>query len=234
MKLAIMQPYFLPYIGYFRLMAAADKFVVYDDVNFIKGGWINRNRILLNDQEHLISVPLQGASSNRRINQITLSPKTTWRKKLIRTLEQAYKRAPEFGPVSQLLDKIINYAENNLAAYLLHSLELLKSYLALEVDLVPTSSKYENAALKGQLRVLDICRRENASVYLNLSGGKNLYDSKVFASHGIKLRFLEPPEIEYQQFGNPFRPSLSIIDVLMFNSVEKIKSAFLYPVQERS
>ena len=224
MKLAIMQPYFLPYIGYFQLMAAADRFVIYDDVNFIKGGWINRNRILLNGKEHPFVIPLRAASPNRRINEISLISGMGWREKLLRTFRHAYHQARQFPAVFPLISTIVNFREESLAEYLLHSLRLIKSYLAIRTELVPTSGSYGNESLKGQARVLDICRREKASVYLNLSGGKELYDPERFQANGIALRFLGPPEISYDQFGGPFRPNLSIIDVLMFNPVEKIQS----------
>ncbi|HEV3147205.1 MAG TPA: WbqC family protein [Chthoniobacterales bacterium] len=227
MKLAIMQPYFLPYIGYFQLMAAADRFVVYDDVNFIRRGWINRNRILLHGYEHLFVIPLRGASQNRRINEIALVTKTTWREKLLSTIRHAYRQAPEFREVFPLVSDIVNFAEEGLAGYLLNSLRMIKSYLAIRTELIPTSAIYGNRSLKGHDRILDICRQEQASIYLNLSGGKGLYDPELFRANGIALRFLEPTEINYDQFGGPFRGCLSIVDVLMFNSPEKIKSVFL-------
>jgi hypothetical protein len=227
MKLAIMQPYFLPYIGYFQLMAAADRFVVYDDVNFIPRGWINRNRILLHGQEHLFVIPLRGASQNRRINEIALVPETTWREKLVSTIRHAYHQAPEFAAVFPLVREIVDCAEESLAGYLLNSLRLLTNYLGISTQLVPTAATYANQSLKGQDRIIDICRQEQASIYLNLGGGKVLYDPDFFRAHGIALHFLEPPDIKYMQFDDPFRPSLSIVDVLMFNPREKIKSVFL-------
>ena len=227
MKLAIMQPYFLPYIGYFQLMSAADKFVVYDDVNFIQRGWINRNRILLNGREHLFVVPLRGASQNRRINEIALVAETSWREKLLRTVKHAYRQAPRFDEVFPLISDIVNFDEQNLARYVLNSLRTITSYLAIRSELIPTSAIYGNQSLRGQDRILDICRREQASLYLNLSGGRELYDPEQFRAHDITLRFLKPAEIKYDQFRSSFRPHLSIVDVLMFNPREKVKSVFL-------
>jgi hypothetical protein len=224
MKLAIMQPYFLPYAGYFQLMAAVDKFVVYDDVNFIRRGWINRNRILLHGQEHLFVIPLRGASQNRRIKELRLVSESMWRQKLLATIRHAYCRAPEFHHVFPVISETVNFPEENLSAYLLNALRRMKAYLGLETELIPSSTVYENESLKGQARILDICRRERASVYLNLSGGKELYDPELFARNGITLRFLEPTTIQYDQFGGPFRPALSIIDTLMFNAPDRVRS----------
>ena len=224
MKLAIMQPYFMPYIGYFQLMAAADKFVIYDDVNFIQRGWINRNRILLDGRKQLFVIPLSGASQNRLISELELMVETGWRRKFLKTIRHAYRQAPEFERVFAVLSEIVNFAENNLSRYLLNSLQQINNYLGIQTELVPTSAIYSNRSLKGQARILDICGQEQTSVYLNLSGGRDLYDKNVFRANGIALRFLEPSEVRYQQFDCPFWPNLSIIDVLMFNSLDKVKS----------
>jgi WbqC-like protein family len=224
MKLGIMQPYFLPYIGYFQLMAAVDKFVAYDDVNFIKGGWINRNRILLNGHEHLFTVPLVKASPNRLINEIELVGRTGWKRKLMDTLDQAYRQAPYFQQVLPLIREIVHYHEQSLSKYLVHGLSKIKTYLDIATELVPSSSKYDNRNLKGEERVLDICRQERATVYINPAGGHALYDPEHFRANGVSLRFLEPRPIEYRQSGSEFHPWLSILDVLMFNSREEAKA----------
>ena len=151
---------------------------------FIKGGWINRNRILFNGQEHLFVIPLRGASQNRRINEIELVPETSWRTKLLKTIRHAYRQAPEFEKVFPLISEIVNFDERNLSRYLLSSLQRMTDYLSIETELVPTSSIYGNRSLKGQDRILDICRQEQASVYLNLSGGRELYDPDMFRANG--------------------------------------------------
>jgi len=222
-----MQPYFLPYIGYFQLMAAVDKFVIYDDVNFIKRGWVNRNRILLYGRAHSIVIPLQSASQNRRINEIELVSERSWRTRMLKTVRHAYSKAPQFENVFALVSTIVNFDEDNLSRYLFNTLKSIRDYLGIKTELVPTSAIYANRSLKGQTRILDICRRERASVYLNLSGGEELYGEDIFCADGVALRFLAPPEIRYRQFGDSFQPNLSIVDVLMFNPIKKITSIFL-------
>jgi hypothetical protein len=224
MKLAIMQPYFLPYLGYFQLMAAADRFVVYDDVRFIKRGWINRNRILVKGCGHLFTVPLCGASQNRNLNEIQLTAETAWKEKLLRTIELAYRRAPYFGEAFPLVRDVVNFAERNLAAYLLNGLLAVRSHLAITSEVISTSAIYDNRQLKGPARILDICQREGATVYINARGGRDLYDPARFRREHVALRFLEPWPIKYRQFASEFCPSLSIIDVLMFNSREETKT----------
>ena len=223
MKLAIMQPYFLPYIGYFQLMAAVDKFILYDDVHFIKGGWINRNRILLDGRSHLFTVPLSGASPNRLINRIELVAAGGWRTKLIRTIEQAYRLAPQFQQVIPLIRDVVLFPERKLAGYLSHGLARIKTYLDIPAELVPTSSVYHNSELNGQDRILDICRQVGATVYINAKGGRELYDAESFRANKVALQFLESATISYDQRRPEFHPSLSIVDVLMFNPQPVVK-----------
>ena len=227
MKLAVMQPYFLPYIGYFQLMAAVDRFVVYDDVNYIKGGWINRNRHLAQNAPRLFTVPLIGASPNRRINEISVDNSAHWRTKLLRTLQHAYHDAPFFAPVQALVEDIVCAPHAALSAYLLHSLQALHDFLGLSCTLVSTSSGYGNAHLNGQARILDICRQEQADIYVNLPGGRSLYDHSAFAAQGIDLRFVDVPQSVYPQLGQPFVPQLSILDVLMFNGAAGTRELLL-------
>jgi hypothetical protein len=224
MKLAIMQPYFLPHLGYYQLIAAVDKFVVYDDVNFIKGGWINRNRILLRGQAHFITAPLLGASPNRKINEIRLAAGSSWQEKMLKSIAQAYRCAPEFESVFPLLRAVIKFPAERLADYLFHSLVLLKEFLQLKTELLSSSGRYENENLKGEERVLDICRQENADVYINAPGGRDLYDAAVFRVRGMTLQFLETEPVTYPQSGDSFCPSLSLVDLLMFNARTEVRS----------
>ncbi|MEI6804137.1 MAG: WbqC family protein [Burkholderiales bacterium] len=216
-RLAIMQPYFLPYIGYFQLIAAVDKFVVYDDVNYIKRGWINRNRILLNGIAHTFTVPISRASQNTHICDLALVNDGHWRGKLLRTLKQAYANAPYFEQASDLLANVIDYQTTSLSAYLLHSLRALAHHLGLKAEIVDSSSLYHNSELTGQSRILDICKQEQADVYVNPIGGIDLYSRKSFSDQGLALQFLRPRPTSYAQGTAVHVPWLSIIDVLMFN-----------------
>src|SRR6266481_95426 len=216
-SVAIMQPYFLPYIGYFQLLAAVDKFVVLDDVNYINRGWVNRNRLLLNGVAHSFTVPLRGASQNRLICDIELVGEQGWRDKLMRTIRQAYGQAPCFAQVSALLESMVNYPSVRLDEFLLNSLCEIVRYLSLEGEIVSTSRVYKNANLKGQERILDICRQERADVYINPIGGVVLYDRPSFLQQGIQFYFLRSRPVSYPQGKGEYVPWLSILDVLMFN-----------------
>jgi hypothetical protein len=227
MKLAIMQPYFFPYIGYFQLLHAIDKFVVYDDVAFIKQGWINRNRILINGQPSYLTVPLRQASSFRLIQEIEVddgAQNRQWQARLLKTVANAYRRAPEFGHVFPLIESVLMDGAGRMAELALRSLRAVARHLDLHPQWVESSSAYANAGMSGQDRVLAICGAERASEYINAAGGAELYSPEAFAQAGVRLRFLQPERVEYRQFGAPFVPWLSIIDVLMFNSPAAVRA----------
>lgn len=228
MTLAIMQPYFLPYIGYMQLMGAVDTFVLYDDVSFINRGWINRNKLLINGQEHLFTIPLKDASQNKRINEVHLADDPKWRSKLLKTIEQGYRKAPQYAVVMPLTEKIVNFTTDSIADLIYHSLVELNGYLGLTPTLIASSSVYENTHLKAQERILDICNQEGATRYINPIGGMELYDRERFAEAGITLNFIRSERVEYPQFnrGNSdtFVPWLSILDALMFNDVPTVKA----------
>ncbi|CAB3697700.1 hypothetical protein LMG24076_03253 [Trinickia soli] len=212
-----MQPYFFPYIGYFQLMAKVDRFVIFDDVNFINKGWINRNRINIGGTAHMVTIPLQQASQNRLISEIEVDSSSNWREKMLRSIEQSYARAPQFSHVFPLVDAIIRHGASNLADYLCHGLTTLRDHLRIATEILPTSRRYANADLKGQERIIDICLKEDASVYVNAIGGKELYCRATFADRGLDLKFLEPVLPPYACGRLAYVPGLSIIDVLMWN-----------------
>ncbi|MFA7240221.1 MAG: WbqC family protein [Sulfuricellaceae bacterium] len=220
---AIMQPYFLPYMGYFQLMAAADKFVVFDDVNFINRGWINRNRLLLNGTPHTFTMPLRGASQNRLICEIELDDEQGWREKLLRTIRLAYGKAPCYAQASTLLERVIKYPSTRLDAFLLNSLHEIVHYLSLEVEIVSTSRIYKNTHLKGQERILDICRQEQADIYVNSIGGMDLYNRADFSRQALSLYFLRSRPVAYSQGKGEHVAGLSIMDVLMFNEPSAVR-----------
>ncbi len=223
MKLGIMQPYFFPYIGYWQLMNAVDKYVIYDDVNYIKGGWINRNRILVNRQPKYFNVPMIGASPYKLINEIEVNNDPRIIAKNLRVIENSYKKAPYYQEAYFVIDKILNCTEKNLASYLINSLQIICSYLDIKTEVVVSSSLKKDCSLKGQDKVISICKLLGATEYYNAIGGRELYFFSTFEKEKIKLKFLETNKIVYEQFNNNFYPNLSIIDVMMFNDKETVK-----------
>ncbi len=228
MKLGIMQPYFFPYIGYFQLINAVDAFVVFDDVNFIKKGWINRNNLLVNNQAYLFTLPIKGMSQNRKINETELSIETNWKGGLLETIKQNYKKAPQFHEVYPIIESSILSKINNIAQYNFVQIQTICEYLNIFTRFIPSSSVYNNSQLKGQERIIDICIKEKATCYLNPIGGTALYNKEAFDNHNIGLYFLKPIAFEYKQMNNSFLPYLSILDTLMFVDRDKIKNE-LFP-----
>ena len=223
MKLGIMQPYFFPYIGYWQLINAVDKYVIYDDVNFIKGGWINRNKILMNGEAKLINLKMNGASPNKLINEIELADDSIYNKKLLKTIENCYKKAPYFEKAFPIIESIINNDEKNLAKNLEYLIKKICEYLLIDTEIFISSNIKKNNDLRGQDKVIEISKLLGANEYYNAIGGKELYSYEDFEESGIKLSFIKTKEIEYKQFNNNFISNLSIIDIIMFNSVDEIK-----------
>ena len=221
MKLAIMQPYFFPYIGYFRLLQTVDKFVFYDDVNFIKGGWINRNRLLLGGKVGYFTVPLSEASSFVKINSIKIKSDIPWEARILAQISASYSKAPYYTSVRDLVEKVVFSHDGYISTLAKKSVLAVADYLSISKVVEISSELYGNQNLRGTARVLDICRQEAASVYVNLPGGRNLYSQVDFSREGMDLLFLDGPMREYSQAGTEFHSGLSIIDVLMFNSPEE-------------
>lgn len=216
-----MQPYFFPYLGYWQLINAVDKYVVYDDVNFIKGGWISRNNILLNGTKHMITMPLCSPSPNKKINEIEIKKDRIAVNKVIKTIKAAYLKAPYYEAVMPIIEKLINDA-NTIAILNYNSIVEIGKYLGFKTEILLSSNIEKNNELKGKDKVLQINEILGADAYYNAIGGQELYSKREFSKVGQKLYFLKMKDIEYKQYSNEFVPSLSIIDVLMFNSVEKI------------
>lgn len=217
-----MQPYFFPYIGYFQLMHAVDKFVFYDDVNFIKSGWINRNRLYLAGSVRYITVPLDGASSFKKICDTRVKPTDEWAAKMLSTVAQYYSKAPFYNSVRDLLERVLTSHGGSLARLAKHSVTTTAEYLGLSTTFVLSSTIYGNQDKKSTERVLDICRIEKANEYWNLPGGQSLYNADLFAQHGIDLNFVNVIINSYKQGTPEFNPGLSIIDVLMYNDPAQV------------
>lgn len=224
MKLGIMQPYFMPYIGYWQLMNAVDLYVVYDDVNYIKGGWINRNRILVNNTPSYFNLPLINASPNKKINEIEIDTDSNIFNKNIKTIELSYKKAPYYDEIYPLIKRILLYKEKSLPKFILNSFNIISEYLNINTEFVLSSNLIKNNELRAQDKVIDICKNLNANEYYNAIGGMELYDKDLFEQSGIKLSFLNTNKIKYKQYNNDFISNLSIIDVLMFNSKQEVKN----------
>jgi WbqC-like protein family len=227
MRLAIMQPYFLPYIGYFQLIAAVDTFVVYDNIKYTKKGWINRNRFLRNGEDATFSIALQGASDHLDIRDRELAADFD-RDRLLNQLFGAYRRAPEFRRTSPLVERIVRCPEPNLFDYLRHSIASVCAHVGVGADIRVSSQIPIDHALTKQDKVIALCKALGATAYVNAIGGTGLYAKEAFAAEGIELQFLKPKPFVYAQFDGGFVPWLSIVDVLMFNAPDQVRDCLAH------
>ena len=223
MKGAIMQPYFLPYIGYFQLIASVDQFIVYDNIKYTKKGWINRNRMLLNGIDAMFSLPLKKGSDSLDVVERELAADFD-RTKLLNQFKGAYGRAPQFELTYPVLERIVRHEDVNLFRYIHHSIVRLCKHLGIKTEIKISSEIAIDHGLKGQDKVLALCMATGADTYINTIGGVELYAKDDFRIQGIDLQFIKARPFESAQFGAPFVPWLSIVDVLMFNPLNTVRA----------
>lgn len=214
------QPYFLPYIGYWQLIHNADVFLVGDDYNFIRRGWVTRNRLLNNGADELFNIQMNNASDSKLIQDLEILKND--HTKLLRKIEYLYHKAPFYSQGYVLLKEILSFPKINLADFLINSITIVCRYLEINTPIIRTSTLEGNSLLKKEYRIYDQCEKFQAEIYVNAIGGKDLYNPEEFKKRGITLKFLKTKPIEYKQFNHPFVPNLSILDVIMFNSREEV------------
>ena len=226
-RIAIMQPYVFPYLGYFQLVSAVDLFVFYNDVNFIKKGWIHRNRILLNGKDFMITIPCVNVSQNKLICETELALDNKEKKRILTTISQAYRKAPYFEEVFFLIDNIFKRDYKTIDELAIRSVEAVSGFLNIPTTFRVSGGIYGNSELKREDRLIDICLKENVLQYINPQGGVEIYSKDYFRKKNVDLNFLVAHLEPYVQFGNDFVSGLSIIDVLMFNKRETICDVML-------
>lgn len=224
MILGMMQPYFYPYLGYWQLMNMVDEYIIYDDVNYIKGGWINRNRIKINGSDAMISIPIRKASQNRKINEHEIAMNQEVRDKLVNTVKNAYAKAPYRDDVLRLFEETVYCEKTNLAEFLAYCNRKVAEYMGITTPIYSATELKLDHTLRSEDRIIDICKQRGITSYINAIGGKELYSEQDFENNGIELGFLRMDnDIVYPQGKGDFIPGLSILDVLMYNSKEEIK-----------
>jgi hypothetical protein len=218
-----MQPYFFPYIGYFQLIAQSDVFVLHDDVQYIKGGWVNRNRILLNGEVRLITLPVQKDAYHLPINARHYVEDQRARKDILNLVRQAYMKAPRFSEVFPLIEDLLMFGDTNVARFNENLIRKIATFMGISTRIINSSEMEKDNALAGEPRVIEICRCLGGTDYTNPEGGQALYDSANFRDAGISLRFLVMRPVPYSQTGEGFVPYLSIMDMLFSCGLEAIK-----------
>ncbi len=214
------QPYLFPYLGYWQLMNIADIYVISDSMQYIKKGYINRNSILVDGKKHLLTLEALGVHENTLISEVKVGKN---RKKIVKSIFHAYKKAPYFEEIYPLIEQIVLNNEENLAKYVGYSIETVAKYLNMNTKFIYLSDLQGKTSLMAQEKTIDICKRLDTNHYINAIGGEELYSKKDFFEEGIILNFLKTGDIEYRQFNNEFIPNLSIIDIMMFNSKDEIQ-----------
>jgi hypothetical protein len=225
-KLAIMQPYFFPYIGYFQLISAVDTFVIYDNIEYTKKGWINRNRMLRNGSDVIFSLPLRKDSDSLNICDRYISDSFN-REDFIKKIAGAYSKAPNFIETFAFIERVIMFKNNNLFLFLYNSIIETCKYIGITTNILISSAIEIDHSLKGSDKVIALNKTLNANLYINAIGGIQLYHHADFIAQGIDLKFIRSNAIFYKQFTEKFISSLSIIDVLMFNNVDVVRNLYL-------
>lgn len=223
-KVAVMQPYFLPYIGYFQLINAVDEFIVYDNIQFSKKGWFHRNRMLQNGKDEYFSLTLKKDSDYLDVKDRYLSD--NWkddREKLLRKIKENYRKAPYFEEIYPVIERVFKFEDTNLFNYIFNSLKELCLLLEINTPITISSGLAIDHTLKSQDKVLALVKAVHGSTYLNPIGGFDLYSTAAFKEQGLKLEFHKSSPFTYKQFSNEFVPWLSILDLLMFNDKNQIK-----------
>lgn len=245
MTIAIMQPYFMPYIGYFQAINAVDKYILCGNVNFEKKSWVNRNRLMQrNGAIEPMVVPLKKKSSNALIKEISIDYSTDWQRRLLRSIQTNYGKAPYFEETFTLLTSILSKQYETLMELNTESIKAVARHLGITTEIVADNSQYDDMEEKLRksddayvefpymhktrpdrrtARVIEICKREGSNHYINAIGGLELYSKEELSQYGIQLEFIKTNSIVYDQFNNTFEPYLSIIDVLMHNGKERTK-----------
>lgn len=224
MILGMMQPYFFPYLGYWQLMNAVDEYIIYDDVNYIKGGWINRNRIKINGEPAFFGISVKKASQNSLICDLQVNLAEKDKDLLIKKLANSYAKAPYKTDVMDLFAATLDCESENLAEFLAYSNRKTAEYLGIKTPIYSASELKLDHTHHAQQRIIDICKERGITKYINAIGGKELYDKESFTQNGIELGFLRmDSDIVYPQGKGEFIPALSILDVMMYNSRDDIQ-----------
>lgn len=226
MDISMMQPYLFPYIGYFQMINCSDYFVISDNVQYIKKGWINRNKILVNDKAYLITLPVakHGAFLNINERYFISDSNTHGKIQILKTLDHAYRKAPNFNECYELIEVVLNFNNNNVAEFIHNSLKNICAYIGIKTPILIKSKLNPPSGLDHQESIIHVCNTLNADRYINAIGGMELYSAKKFSENGLTLKFIKTREsLNYKQFKNNFVQGLSIIDVMMFNSPSEIQ-----------
>jgi hypothetical protein len=234
MKLGIMQPYFFPYLGYFHLIASTDRWIIFDVVQYIRHGWVNRNRILHPSSGwQYVIVPLRKHKRETLIQDVQVNNEIPWREKMLGQLAHYRKKAPYYHETTLLVANALDYDGDSLVELNRRCLSAVCGYLGIqfhaEVLSLMELDVAENVDGPGDW-ALEIAGALGASEYVNPRGGADLFDAARFQSRGVRLTIQEFSNLQYSCRGYLFEPDLSILDVLMWQAPETVREHLLAQV----
>lgn len=213
--LVVLQPGYLPWLGYFDQLRRADVFVHYDDVQFDKHGWRNRNRIKTPSGPLWLTVPVRHHGQGKpRINEISIDDTSKWTKKHLASLKQYYAKAPHTARYLPELEELLHRTWPNLAELDIAIIAVMARWLSLEAPVVRTSELAIGGAQSD--RLLALCRHFGANRYLSGDAASDYLDVDLFAQNGIEVVWQQFQHPVYAQQHGEFVPYLSTID-LLFN-----------------
>jgi hypothetical protein len=223
-RVAVMQPYIFPHIGYMNLVHASDHFIFYDDVNFINKGWINRNRVILSGNVYRFTIPLRDASQNRKINEIQPENLKLFGDKFLQQIIQSYRGANFFKATINYIESVLHGGGSSIGELAAHSVVNFFKHIGANKSFIKSSEKFSSTQGLGRVkRLVQITKELNSTTYLNSIGGVDLYSKTQFFELGVELRFVRPRLVQYNQFNSKeFQSGLSIIDLLMNLSIEQL------------
>lgn len=219
MKSAVMQPYLFPYLGYYQLVNSSDEFVLYDDVNYINGGYINRNNILVSGCSQRFTLPIIGASQNKKISELYFHNNV---RKVLKTIEQSYRKAPNFDAIFSIANNVLLDDDRRVVNITGKSIRIIFEYLNINKNIWLSSDIPNDKSLSAQDRIIEMSKFLKCDMYINSPGGKHLYNKAYFKNNGVTLKFINCLLSEYDQKNNIFVPYLSILDVLMWCSKDEV------------
>ena len=225
MKVALMQPYFFPYIGYFQLIHAVDEFIIFDNAQYIRRGWINRNRVLNPQKETVyINVPVQKASRETKIKDIVIDSSSNWKETIIHQLNY-YRKAPNYDFVMDFLNDSLELSKPYISELNTSLLKKVCNLLKINTNITVLSEQFPmlNEMNAADEWGIEVSKALNATSYINAIGGKEFYDPQKYRANGLDIQFIKNDIKPYKQFHDVFVPGLSIIDMMMFNQPEEIR-----------
>ena len=231
-RIAVMQPYFFPYLGYYQLFNCVDEFIFFDDANFFKKGFINNNYFVLSGIKTKFTIPIKNASQNRSINQHEYI-KDRLIKKFLKSVYLNYKESKKFQCIFNIINQIFDTDNLNVADLNITTITKIFQYLNINKKFFKSSDILPKGQYKNKTWIAEICKVREGTTYINSFGGRRLYKADFFKSYDLDLEFLKPNFSKYMQFSKAFIPSLSMIDVLMHNSKEEVRKLLIDCIIEK-